>query len=114
MTTTCKEEEEKRTKAVSLLKTVRQKLVKAEKEKDETAKEMLALRERDRSERDKERADKAKLLHDLNVITSEREKAMASLKVQHDADMANTKSRFEGELTAIRGQCELEAMANKV
>ena len=43
-----KEEEEKRVKAVSLLKTVRQKLVKAEKERDDALREATTLTERDR------------------------------------------------------------------
>ncbi|EEB88159.1 hypothetical protein MPER_14160, partial [Moniliophthora perniciosa FA553] len=42
-----KEEEEKRVKAISLLKTVRQKLVKAEKDKEDAVKELTGLREQE-------------------------------------------------------------------
>ena len=45
-----KDEEEKRVKAVGLLKTVRQKLVKAEKERDDALKEVQSVKDRDKGE----------------------------------------------------------------
>ena len=45
-----KEEEEKRVKAIALLKTVRQKLVKAEKDRDDVVREVQFMKEREKEE----------------------------------------------------------------
>lgn len=109
-----KEEEEKRVKAISLLKTVRQKLVKAEKEKEDVLKEVGALRERETGEREKEQAEKAKLQGEIATVNEEREKAVVGLRAQFDREVANVKDRHEKEISALRAQFELEAIASKV
>ncbi|KII93210.1 hypothetical protein PLICRDRAFT_35393 [Plicaturopsis crispa FD-325 SS-3] len=108
-----KEEEEKRVKAISLLKSVRQKLVKAEKERDEAVKEAGALREREQGERERERAERAKLQKEIEAVNGERERALAGLRAQFDREVANVRERFEKELSATRGQYEMEAVTTK-
>jgi phage protein D len=109
-----KEEEEKRVKAINLLKTVRQKLVKVEKEKEEALKELSGAREKEVNQRGKEEAEKAKLQKEIETINAEREVAVAGLKAQFDKELLTMKERHEKETSAIRSQFELEAVTAKV
>ncbi|KAG1755208.1 uncharacterized protein EDB91DRAFT_1326114 [Suillus paluster] len=109
-----KEEEEKRVKAISLLKTVRQKLVKAEKDRDDAVKELGESKEKERQERDKERAERARLQSEIDVINAEREKAVAGLRTQFDKEVAAVKDRSERELSAAHAQYEAEIAALKI
>lgn len=109
-----KEEEEKRVKAISLLKTVRQKLVKAEKDRDDALKEIGESKEKDRQERDKERAERARLQSEIDAVNAEREKAVTGLRTQFDKEVAAVKDRSEKELSAARAQFEVEIAALKM
>ena len=109
-----KDEEEKRNKAVSLLKTVRQKLVKAEKERDDALKEAATTREGQKTERDKEQLDREKLQGELNKLKVEKEVSLADLRAQFERDMMASKQRHEREVAALRGQFELETVTAKV
>ncbi|PIL31602.1 hypothetical protein GSI_06304 [Ganoderma sinense ZZ0214-1] len=108
-----KEEEEKRTKAIALLKTVRQKLVKAEKERDDATKEVGTLKEVEKAEREKEKAERARLQGEIEKVNVEREMAIQGLRAQFDKEVAAAKERFDKELAALRGQYELEAITTK-
>ncbi|KAH9898037.1 hypothetical protein C8Q73DRAFT_640392 [Cubamyces lactineus] len=108
-----KDEEEKRTKAIALLKTVRQKLVKAEKERDDAVKEVGTLKESEKAEREKEKAEKARLQGEIDKAHAERETAVQGLKAQFDKEVAALKEKHEKELAALRGQFELEAITAK-
>lgn len=109
-----KEEEEKRVKAISLLKTVRQKLVKAEKEREDTAKEVTSLRDKVGGDRDRDLAERAKLRNEIDAVNAEREMAVTGLKTQFDKEIANIKDRYEKEIFTLKGQFELEGVATKV
>lgn len=111
---TAREEEEKRVKAISLLKTVRQKLVKAEKDRDDSLKEVAVLKDKERTERERERADRATLERELEVIRADKEKDVAGLKAHFDRELLGMKERFEKEFAARRGQLELDAVATTV
>ncbi|KAH9175358.1 hypothetical protein EDB89DRAFT_1847846 [Lactarius sanguifluus] len=111
--TFAKDEEEKRSKAVSLLKTVRQKLVKAEKDREDALKEMAALKESQKTEHDKEQLDRERLQGELNKLKIEKEVSLADHRAQFEKDLATFKQRSEKELTALRGQFELESIAAK-
>ncbi|KAH9937110.1 uncharacterized protein B0H18DRAFT_867140 [Fomitopsis serialis] len=108
-----KDEEEKRVKAVGLLKTVRQKLVKAEKERDDALKDIQGVRDKDKGELEKERAEKAELKREIERATAERETALNGLKAHFDKEVAALKEKHEKELAAIRSQFELEAITTK-
>ncbi|KAJ3502953.1 hypothetical protein NLJ89_g8655 [Agrocybe chaxingu] len=108
-----KEEEEKRVKAISLLKTVRQKLVKAEKDKEDAIKEVAASKEREKGDKDKEMAERMNLQHEIDNLKAAHEKATATLKSQFEKDMANLRERYEQEIIALRGQAELDLAAAK-
>ncbi|KAG1881738.1 hypothetical protein C8R48DRAFT_13651 [Suillus tomentosus] len=109
-----KEEEEKRVKAISLLKTVRQKLVKAEKDRDDALKEIGESKEKDRQERDKERLERARLQSEIDAVNAEREKAVTGLRTQFDKEVAAVKDRSEKELSTTRAQFEVEIAALKM
>ena len=109
-----KDEEEKRVKAVSLLKTVRQKLVKAEKERDDATKELQSIKDREREEREKEKAERQRLQDEIQKVNTERETAVQGLKSQFDKEIAGLKEKHEKELLALRGQYELDTITLKV
>ena len=113
-TSNAKDEEEKRSKAIALLKTVRQKLVKAEKERDDAFKELGAAKEADHMEREKEKVERAKLHAEIEKVNLEREVAVQGLRAQFDKEVATLKEKYEKEMTALRGQYELEAITAKV
>ncbi|KAF7339405.1 GRIP domain-containing protein [Mycena sanguinolenta] len=108
-----KEEEEKRVKAISLLKTVRQKLVKAEKERDDIQREVATSRDKDKAERDRDQLEKSKLQSELETVNAEREKAIVGLKTQLDRELASLRDKHEKEIAGMRGQFELEALTIK-
>ncbi|OXG18747.1 hypothetical protein C366_02856 [Cryptococcus neoformans Tu401-1] len=100
--TQAKEEEEKRIKAISLLKTVRLKLVKAEKEKEEL--------EKDRAS---ERAERSRLNEEMEKMKIEKEKEVSSLKKGFEREMAGGKERYEKELKDKKASWELEMITTK-
>ncbi|RXW23492.1 hypothetical protein EST38_g2394, partial [Candolleomyces aberdarensis] len=111
--TLAREEEEKRVKAVSLLKTVRQKLVKAEKEKEDALKEAAAAKDRDRGEKEKDHVEKLKLQQELELVQIEKEKMAAAQKAHFEREVTLMKERYEKEMAAVKGQLELEIITLK-
>jgi chromosome segregation ATPase len=109
-----KEEEEKRVKAISLLKTVRQKLVKAEKEKDEATKEWNMLKEKEASFQEREKAEISRLQQDIHTVHAEREQAVLGLKAQFDKELANLKEKHSKEMSALRMRLEMENSSSEV
>ncbi|KAJ7619105.1 hypothetical protein DFH06DRAFT_1482915 [Mycena polygramma] len=108
-----KEEEEKRVKAISLLKSVRQKLVKAEKERDDIQRDIASSKDKEKSEREKDHLEKSRLQSELETAHSERERAIAGLKTQFDREIASARDKQDKEVTILRGQFELEALTTK-
>jgi len=109
-----KDEEEKRTKAIALLKTVRQKLVKAEKERDDVVKEVGELKEKDKAEKARERVEKIRMQNEIEQANLEREKAVAGLRTQFDKEVSLLKDKQEKEIQVLKGQFESETAALKV
>ena len=109
-----KEEEEKRVKAVSLLKTVRQKLVKAEKDKDDVLKELMGVKEKDKGEKERHEIDRARMRNEVEMANHAREKAIGDLRAQSDKDLANAKDRYEQEIVFMKGQLDLQLATAQV
>jgi hypothetical protein len=109
-----KEEEEKRIKAISLLKTLRQKLVKTEKERDDALREAADLREKGMEELQKARADNARLHGEIDKVNGERESALAGMKGHFDRELSGLRDRHQRELATLKGQFELDAVTAKV
>lgn len=112
--TIAKDEEEKRVKAISLLKNVRVKHMTASKERDEALEQLKALRERQHSEGENDRREKLQLQQELEKMHIEQEKMLASQKAQFDRELAMQKERHEREMAAVKGQLELEIITLKV
>ncbi|CAE6518550.1 unnamed protein product [Rhizoctonia solani] len=104
-----KDEEEKRTKAITLLKTVRQKLTKAEKERDDIIKE----REKDKEDVSAARTEIERVRIDAERAKNERERDIAGMRDRFERELKETKERYEKELAARKGQYELEAITTK-
>jgi chromosome segregation ATPase len=113
-TRSAKDEQEKTGKAVTLLKTVRGKLIKTEKERDDAVKDAGAGRQKLQEELDKERAEKAQVLADVARVNAERDNALAGMKSHFDREIAGLKERQQRETAAIKAQFELEAMNARV
>lgn len=109
-----KDEEEKRTKAMSLLKTVRQKSLKTEKERDEAMKEVKDLKEKEKAEREKEKEERTKLSQEVEKARAEKEAALASAKSQAEKEMTMVREKAEKDIAALRSHFELEAITAKV
>ena len=101
--TMAKEEEEKRTKAISLLKTVRMKLVKAEKDKEEV--------EKDRAE---ERAERSRAGEETERVKADREREVNGLRKGFERELVGAKERFEKDMQARKAAWELEMITTKV
>ena len=114
LTGLAKGEEEKCNKAINHLKTVRQRLVKAEKERDDALTEVATLKEGQKAEHDKQQLEREKLQSDLNKLKVEKELSLAGLRAQLEKDLMLSKQRSEKEITALRGQFELEAATAQV
>ncbi|KAL4242188.1 hypothetical protein ABKN59_001856 [Abortiporus biennis] len=110
---TSKEEEEKRVKAVSLLKSVRQKLVKAEKERDDAQKELHTFKEKEKEEKEKDKNERQRLTNEIEKVNAERETAVQGLRAQFEKEIAALKDKQEKDIAALRGQYELEAVTTK-
>ncbi|WWD18580.1 hypothetical protein CI109_103033 [Kwoniella shandongensis] len=100
--THAKEEEEKRTKAISLLKTVRLKLVKVEKEREEI--------EKDRAE---ERAERSRASEEVERVKAEREREVNNLRKGFERELAGVKERYEKDLQSKKAAWELEMITTK-
>lgn len=101
--TRAKEEEEKRSKAIALLKTVRAKLVKTEKEKEEN--------DRYKAE---EKAERAKLVENMERQRAEREREVSNLRSSFEKEIQGLKERYEREALAKKREWELEMITTKV
>ena len=112
--TGAKEEEEKRVKAISLLKSVRQKLVKADKDKDDALRELASIKEREQGEKNKEQANRQNFQREIEALTATHEQATANLRAQFNKDFASMQERYRQEISALRGQFELDAASAKV
>jgi chromosome segregation ATPase len=108
-----KEEEEKRIKALSLLRALRQKLVKNEAEKEETDKEISRLRDAEKQAQEQIKSDRGRFDSEIVALRSAQEQQISKLRQNFDREIGNVKAQFEREATAKRGQVELEAITTK-
>ncbi|KAJ9099781.1 hypothetical protein QFC21_003779 [Naganishia friedmannii] len=93
-----REEEEKRGKAVALLKTVRGKLVKLEREREQVEKKQ-----------EEEAAERQRLAGEVERLKAERE----TVRVMQEKEVAAVKERYEKEMLAKRREWELEMITTK-
>lgn len=97
-----KEEEDKKSKSISLLKAVRQKLLKAEKDKEDA--EVI---------RDALRASEEGLQSELRQRTQRFESELLSTRTNQEREIARLRASFDREANLIRGAAEREAAAKR-
>jgi chromosome segregation ATPase len=100
-----KEEEEKCTKAIALLKTVRTKLVKAEKDRDEA---LVQVKEKDALA-----AEIAWLKNEVDRVRAEGVKEVQRVQTVMSANAVTERELLEKEWLARKGQWEIEAITAK-
>ncbi|BGP22638.1 hypothetical protein JCM10295v2_001526 [Rhodotorula toruloides] len=108
-----KEEEEKRIKALSLLRALRQKLVKNEKEKEDSDKELERLRASEQQAQETLRADRSRFDSEIVALRSAQEQQINKLKQSFERETAKLKEQFDRDSTNKRGQFELDAITAK-
>jgi hypothetical protein len=97
-----KEEEEKCSKAIALLKTIRTKLVKAEKDRDEALAQV--------KEKDALTAEIARLKSEVDGVRAEGAKDVQRVQTVMSANAAAEREQLEKEWMARKGQWEIEAI----
>ncbi|GAA5970627.1 hypothetical protein JCM8115_000840 [Rhodotorula mucilaginosa] len=105
-----KEEEEKRVKALSLLRALRQKLVKNEKEKEESDKVLEQVRASEAQAQDTIKADRARFDSEIVALRGAQEQQVNKLKQSFERETANLKAHYERELASRKGQAELDTI----
>ena len=100
-----KEEEEKCTKAIALLKTIRTKLVKAEKDRDEA---LAQVREKDAMA-----MEIARLKNEVDRVRAEGVKEVQRVQTVMSGNAAAEREQIEKEWLARKGQWEIEAITLK-
>ncbi|KAL7341974.1 hypothetical protein BJY59DRAFT_31307 [Rhodotorula toruloides] len=108
-----KEEEEKRVKALSLLRALRQKLVKNEKEKEDSDKELERLRASEQQAQETLKADRSRFDSEIVALRSAQEQQINKLKQSFERETAKLKEQFDRDSTNKRGQFELDAITAK-
>lgn len=103
---TVKEEEEKRAKSISLLKALRQKLMKAESVREEAEKS---------AEREKSAlvAERSKWESDALGLKAEKENQLNRLRMGFEREVNSVRAQYEREAQAKKAQVELEAVTAK-
>ena len=108
--TSLKDEEEKRNRAIALLKTVRTKLVAVEKQRDDL------IRDKDdmRLERDAARGETSGVRSEVERLRADREREVSGLQGRYEREMGMQRERWEREAKERRSAFELEAIHTKV
>ena len=105
-----KEEEEKRTKAISLLKTVRQKLVKADQAKEEALADRESMRVAMVNKEDDSKKEVEKVRNELERVKGEREKDVRGLREKFEGEVKGLRTSLERENRTRREEAELKAV----
>ena len=105
-----KDEEEKKVKSISLLKAVRQKLIKAEKDKEEA--EVLRDAAKETQEQYGAEVKSMKQRYDMDTLNlrTGQEQQLNKLKASFDREVASMRSNHDREAAARRGQFDLDLL----
>ncbi|GAA5910969.1 uncharacterized protein JCM6883_000664 [Sporobolomyces salmoneus] len=105
-----KEEEEKRVKALSLLRALRQKLVKNEQEKTANDQELEKSKKAEKDALDTLKNDRARFDKEIVSLRTAHEAQNNKLKAGFERENQLLKERYEKEAISKRGQFELDAI----
>ncbi|KAI0287030.1 peroxisomal membrane anchor protein conserved region-domain-containing protein [Russula aff. rugulosa BPL654] len=113
LTGLAKGEEEKCNKAINHLKTIRQRLVKAEKDRDDALKEVATLKEGHKAEHDKQQLEREKLQSELNKLKVEKEVSLADLRAQFEKELMASKQRSERKYPLCEASSSLKLLRSR-
>ena len=105
-----KEEEEKRIKALSLLRALRQKLVKSEKEKEDVDRERDSLRLSEATAQNQLSIDRLRFDQEIASLRSTQEQQITKLRSSFDRETSQMRLQFEREAATRKSQFELDAI----
>lgn len=105
-----KEEEEKKAKSISLLKAVRQKLLKAEKDKEESEVMRDAFKASEEALKSELRQRTQRLENEIMSTRSGQEREISRLKASFDREAQSIRAAADREAAAKRGQYELDML----
>lgn len=103
-----KEEEEKKAKSITLLKAVRQKLIKAEKDKEEAEILREAAKVSEENLSAETRQLRQRFEQETMGLRTSNEQQLARLRASYEREAQSIKATFDREAAARRGQTELE------
>lgn len=106
-------EEEKRTKSISLLRAVRQKLVQTEKDKTSIEGSFTEFRAESHTRLNEAQSEKSRLEEELSRMRITHEQQLSKLRHSFDREIHSTRSQFERDVAAKRSQFELDAITAK-
>ncbi len=109
-----KDEEEKRVKAVGLLKTVRQKLVKSEKEREDAQKAAQVAKQKETDILEKEQAERNGWETKLENLREKHEQRLLELKEEWRKDVQQAKLTADNDLSLMKERYESESIASQV
>jgi chromosome segregation ATPase len=109
-----KEEEEKRSKAIGLLKSVRQKLVKTEKEKEDIVKELEIHRSREKDEESKDQSNRIQWESQMQALKDCKEKELQEATAKMEREFAAKMTVLQKEAKLDRERLEAEQARLKV
>jgi DNA repair exonuclease SbcCD ATPase subunit len=108
-----KEEEEKRIKALSLLRALRQKLVKSEKDKEEADREKEQLKQAEDKAQEMLKADRTRFDQEIVSMRAAQELQLTKMRQSFERETQSVRAQNEREMAARKGQYELEAITVK-
>lgn len=108
-----KEEEEKRIKALSLLRALRQKLVKNEQDNRDSDRVIAEARASEKQAQDTLKADRARFDSEIVALRAAQEQQVNKLKQSFERETATLKQQYERDATNKKGQFELNAITAK-
>ena len=101
-------------KAVSLLKNVRQKLVKTEKERDDMARELQAIKAKEEKIREKEQSERFEWESKIEQLRNDKEREVKAMQSHHEKEIASFQTQLDREIHTQKAQFELELATCKV
>lgn len=109
-----KEEEEKRVKAVSLLKSVRQKLVKTEKEKEDAIKDAREISIKEQNAKLRGDTERAEWESKTKRMVADKEREIEETKSKLEREFMKTKSDIEKTFEEVKSRLETDLITAKV
>ncbi|KAM0792100.1 hypothetical protein ACM66B_004804 [Microbotryomycetes sp. NB124-2] len=110
---TAKEEEEKRVKALSLLRALRQKLVKSEKDREELQAERDKLKTSDAGQQELVKAERVRFEQEMQSMRAAQEMQISKLRQGFERETTSLKAQHDKDVQHRKAQAELDVITLK-